>query len=77
MKGCIMGSDKKISGYDKWEVESAARTLTEAHEIRYKKPKKFLAVVLTEMLRQADEKEKAALETRRAAKLQKQEKINA
>lgn len=71
------GSDKKIGGYDKWEVRSAATTLTEAHEIRTKKPKKFLGVVLNEMLRQADEKEQAAKETRIAAKLQKQEKSNA
>lgn len=37
-------SPKKINGIDKWEVESAARTLTDAFEIK-KKPKLFAAAL--------------------------------
>jgi len=60
-------SDKKIGGFDKWEVENAARTLMEAIEIR-RKPK-FFAVVKKEALKQAKLAETAALEKKVAAKL--------
>lgn len=67
MEGPVKMSDKKIGGFDKWEVESAARTLIEAVEIK-RKPK-FLAVVKKEVLKQAKLAEAAALEKKVAAKL--------
>lgn len=45
-------AEKKINGFDKWEVEGAARTLIEAKEIE-KKPK-LLALAKKEVQRQAD-----------------------
>ena len=58
---------KKIDGIDKWEVESAARTLMEAIEIK-KKPKLF-AAAKKEALKQAKLAEAAALEKKVNAKL--------
>ena len=52
---------------DKWEVESAARTLMEAIEIR-KKPKLF-ALAKKEALKQAKLAQAAALEKKVNAKL--------
>jgi len=51
-------SDKKIGGYDGWEVRNAGDTLRSAEKI--KSDSKFLKVVLTEMDRKADETEKTA-----------------
>lgn len=58
---------KKIDGFDKWEIESAARTLMEAIEIR-KKPK-LLALAQKETLKIAKLAQEAALEKKVAAKL--------
>jgi len=58
---------KKLDGFDKWEVESAARTLIEAIEIRSKP--KFFAAVKKEVRRQAARARQAALEKKVAAKL--------
>lgn len=58
---------KKIGGFDKYEVESAARTLIEAQEIKAKP--KFLKVVIKEVERQAEAAKRAALEKQVAAKL--------
>lgn len=73
---CIDKESKKIGGFDKWEVESAARTLIEAQEIKAKP--KFFAVVQAECDRQAEaalkaanEKKVAATEIKVAAKLKK------
>ena len=60
-------ADKKINGFDKWEVESAARTLMEAIEIKGK-PKLF-ALAKKEAKKQAKLAEAAALEKKVAAKL--------
>ena len=63
-------TSKKIGGYDKWEVESAVRTMREAAEIEAKP--KFLAVVIKEMNREADKLEdKADLLVKVSAKLNK------
>ncbi len=68
---CIAeSSSKKIGGYDKWEVESAVRTMREAAEIEAKP--KFLAVVIKEMNREADKLEdKADLLVKTSVKLKK------
>lgn len=60
-------ADKKIGGFDKYEVESAARTLIEAVGIKSKP--KFFAVVKKEVKRQAVAAQQAALEKKVAAKL--------
>ena len=52
--------EKKIGGFDKWEVESAARSLMESIKIR-KNPKLF-AAAKKEAARQAKLAEAAALE---------------
>lgn len=62
-----MATEKKINGFDKWEIESAARTLMEAIEIR-RKPKLF-ALAKKEATRQAKLAEAAALEKKVSAKL--------
>jgi len=58
---------EKIGGFDKWEVESAARKLIEVEEL--KKRPKFYAVVKKELLRQAQAAEKAAIEAKVGKKL--------
>ena len=58
---------KKIDGFDKYEIESAAHTLMESIEIR-KKPK-LLALAKKEALKQAKLAEEAALEKKVAAKM--------
>lgn len=58
---------KKIGGFDKWEVEDAARTLIEAQEIKAKP--KFFKVVIVEVQKQAEAAKRAALEKQVAAKL--------
>lgn len=60
-------ADKKIDGFDKWEVESAARALIESIEIR-KKPKLF-ALAKKEALKQAKLAQEAASEKAINAKL--------
>ena len=64
---CIGESEKKIDGFHKWEIESAARTLIESIEIR-KKPK-LLALAKKEAMKQAKLAEEAALEKKVSAKL--------
>lgn len=61
--------EKKIDGIDKWEVESAARSLMEAIKIR-KNPKLF-AAAKKEAAKQAKLAEAAALEKKVNAKLLK------
>lgn len=51
-------SERKINGYDGWEVRNAGDTLKDAEKI--KSDPKFLKVVLTEMDKKADETEKTA-----------------
>jgi len=63
----MIGKPKKINGFDRWEVESAARTLIEAIEIR-KKPK-LLALAKKEALKQAKLAQEAALEKKVNAKM--------
>lgn len=58
---------KKIDGFDKYEIESAARTLMGAIEIR-RKPKLF-ALAKKEATKQAKLAEAAALEKKVNAKL--------
>lgn len=62
-------ADKKIDGFDKWEVESAARSLMEAIKIR-KQPKLF-ALAKKEAAKQAKLAQAAALEKKVNAKLLK------
>lgn len=62
-------AEKKIDGIDKWEVESAARSLMEAIKIR-KNPKLF-AAAKKEAARQAKLAEAAALEKKVNATLLK------
>lgn len=62
-----MASDKKVSGFDKYDIEDAARTLIRAIEIK-KKPKLF-ALAKKEALKQAKLAEAAALEEKVNAKL--------
>jgi hypothetical protein len=59
---------KRIGGFDKWEVESAARTLMEAEKIKNGDPK-FLKVVQKECDKIAEAAQQAALEKKTAAKL--------
>lgn len=61
---------RKIAGFDKWEVEDAARTLMNAEKIKAGNPK-FLKVVQGECDRIAAAAEKAALEKKTQAKLVK------
>ena len=62
--------DKKIGGYDSWDVRSAVTTMREAEEI--KADAKFLIVVVKEMNTEADElKGTADLLTKTSAKLDK------
>ena len=62
-------SEKKIDGFDKWEIEQAARTLMEAIEIKGK-PKLF-ALAQKESQKIAKLAEKAALEKKTQARLLK------
>lgn len=55
-------NEKKIGGYDGWEVRSAGSTLRDAEKI--KNDPKFLKVVLVEMDKEADKTEKAAKQIR-------------
>ncbi len=59
--------EKKIDGFTKWEIESAARTLIEAIKIR--KDPKLLPLAKKEAAKTAKEAEAAALEKKVAAKL--------
>ena len=65
--GVPIMAQEKLDGIDKWEVESAARTLMEAIDIR-SKPKLF-AAAKKEAKRQAARAQKAALEKKVQAKL--------
>lgn len=60
-------SEKKIDGFTKWEIESAARTLMEAIEIKGKP--KLLALAQKEATKQARLAEAASLEKKVSAKL--------
>jgi len=68
----MVNGSKKIGGFDKYEVESAARTLIEAEGIKVKP--KFFAVVIKEVEKQAAAAQRAALEKKTAAKLLKMKK---
>jgi len=71
MKGeVVMDSfkSKKIGGFDKYEVESSARTLMDAEKIKAGDPK-FYSVVKKECDRIADAAQRAAMEKKTAAKL--------
>ena len=56
--GPTMESQKKVGGYDGWEVRDASSTLRKAEEI--KSDPKFLKVVLAEMDKEADKTEATA-----------------
>jgi len=61
---------KKISGYDRYDVEDGVRTMRRAAEIE--KDPKFLAIVVKEMNTEADNLEKKAkLLVTTSAKLKK------
>lgn len=47
-----MATEKKINGFDKWEVENAVRTMIEAKNIKLRP--KFYAAVRKEARRQAE-----------------------
>ncbi len=67
--GVFPMAEEKISGYEKYKVESAARTLIEAQEIE--SDIKFYAVVKKELIRQAKAAQAAALEAKVGDKLKK------
>lgn len=60
-------AEEKINGFDKWEVESGARTLIEAKEI-IKRPK-FYKTVLKEVDRQIKAAQEVAIEARTKKRL--------
>lgn len=61
---------KKIGGYDRWDVEDGVRTMRRAAEIEG--DPKFLAIVVKQMNKEADELEdKADLLVKTSAKLKK------
>lgn len=60
-------AEEKINGFDKWEVESGARTLIEAKEIR-KRPK-FYKTVLAEVGKQAKAADAVLLEAKTKSRL--------
>lgn len=57
-----MMAEKRINGFDKWEVEGAARTLIEAKEIEGRP--KFFVAVKKELVRQVKAAQAAALEAK-------------
>jgi len=63
----MIDSPKKIGGFDKYDVEEAARTLIRAQEIKAKP--KFFAIVVKECEKQAEAAKRAALEKQVATKL--------
>lgn len=63
----MMDKSKKIDGFDKWEIESGARTLIEAQAIE-KRPK-FYEAVKKELVKQAKAAQAAALEAKVSKKL--------
>ena len=46
----VISPDKKVKGYDKWQIEEAARTLSKAREIQA--DKKLFPLALAELKRQ-------------------------
>ena len=62
-------TEKKIDGFDKWEVEGAASTLIEAKEIT-KRPK-FYKTVLKEVDKQIKAAQAVALEAKVGKQLKK------
>jgi hypothetical protein len=64
-------SSSKINGFDKWEVEEAARTLIKAQQIPNDKRKGFYNTVKIEVKKQADAAQKAAVEAKAAVNLHK------
>ena len=74
MEGEVMiDRPKKIGGFDKWEVESSARTLMDAEKIKAGDPK-FFKVVQGECDKIAIAAQRAALEKKTAARLIKLKK---
>jgi len=71
MGDCIEVSRNKVGGFDKWDVEEAARTLIKSEEIRGGDAK-FLKVVCIEVDKQAEaamaaaKKKKGASDTLKA-----------
>lgn len=63
-----MAKSKTIGGFDKWEVENAARTLMDAEKIKAGDPK-FFKVVQGECDKIAAAAQRAAMEKKVAAKL--------
>ena len=63
--------EKKIGGYDAWEVKSAVTTMSDAAKIEHG-DQKFLKIVLSEMKKEADRlDDKADLLVKTSAKLKK------
>ena len=62
-------SRDKINGFDRYDIEDAARTLIKAQAIPNDKRKGFYATVQKEVEKQAAAAEKAALEAKVASKL--------
>lgn len=59
----------RINGFDKWDVEDAARTLIRAEDIRNDTRKGYYSTVLKELDRQVKAAERAALVAATAKKL--------
>ncbi len=67
-EGCIV-SEKKINGFDKWDIESDARTLIDAEKIKMDKRKNYLSTVLGEVNKQTKAAEEALLAAKTATRL--------
>jgi hypothetical protein len=65
--GCGIGKEDKIDGFDKWDIEDAARTLISAKKIENEGGKKY-AAILKEVKKQADAAMEAAAQKDLAAK---------
>ncbi len=64
-------SRDKINGFDRYDVEEAARTLIKAQAIPNDKRKGFYTTVLKEVDKQAAAAEQAAMEAKTAVALHK------
>ncbi len=65
---CSM-SDKKINGFDSWDIESDATALIKAEKIKKDKRKNYLETVLAEVDKQVVAAEEALLAAKTATRL--------
>jgi len=61
----------KINGFNKWDIESAARTLIDAEKIKADARKGYLKTVMAEVGKQAKAADEAALAAKTAKNLSK------